>query len=153
MLLDHLRQVVGLRGYAQRDPLNEFKTEAFSLFEHLLQRLRTEVTRTLMNIPIQVVSGDPGPDGPAGGVPVGGPSFAQRPALPQMEMHKFDPDTGRDEMGPDDPGGAMPRSSRPSAMVDPRNAATWGKTPRNAPCPCGSGKKYKHCHGTVGAEA
>src|SRR5262249_13596810 len=78
--LDHLRQIAGLRGYAQRDPLNEFKTEAFSLFEHLLSRLRTEVTRTLMNIEVQLREGPPPPSepvplqfGPNGGPGSGGP--------------------------------------------------------------------------------
>jgi preprotein translocase subunit SecA len=130
--LDHLRQVIGLRGYAQLDPLNEFKSEAFALFEHLLSRLRVEVTRGLMNIEI------------------GLPEEAPPPELPEMHAHKIDPMTGRDEMS-DEPDRKTPRSSRPAAQVDKNNPATWGKTPRNAPCPCGSGKKFKHCHGAVSA--
>jgi preprotein translocase subunit SecA len=133
VMLDHLRQVVGLRGYAQRDPLNEFKTEAFALFEHLLSRLRTETTRALMNLEVQLQQ-------------------PEEPQLPQMQAHKIDPTTGRDEMG-SEPDRRQPRSTRPAAVVDRKNPATWGKTPRNAPCPCGSGKKYKHCHGQVSATA
>ncbi|MFZ1990473.1 MAG: preprotein translocase subunit SecA [Alphaproteobacteria bacterium] len=133
VMLDHLRQVVGLRGYAQRDPLNEFKTEAFALFESLLERIGTETTRTLMNIEVRPVEEAP-------------------PELPPMQAHKIDPLTGRDEMS-DEPDRRSPRSTRPAAVVDRKNPATWGKTPRNSPCPCGSGKKYKHCHGAVSATA
>jgi len=135
VMLDHLRQVVGLRGYAQRDPLNEFKTEAFALFEHLLSRLRTETTRALMNLEFEL---RPAPE--------------PEQELPQMQAHKIDPLTGRDEMS-NEPDRRQPRSTRPAAVVDRKNPSTWGKTPRNAPCPCGSGKKYKHCHGAVSATA
>jgi preprotein translocase subunit SecA len=133
--LDQLRQVVGLRGYGQRDPLNEYKTEAFSLFEHLLSHLREEVTQSLMNLEVKMEQAPPRP----------------APELPPMELHKFDPNTGRDEMGPAEPEKLQPRSTRPAAIVNPQNPATWGKPPRNSPCPCGSGKKFKHCHGAVSA--
>jgi preprotein translocase subunit SecA len=122
--LDHLRSVIHLRGYGQRDPLNEFKTEAFTLFERMLFDLRTQVTKSLMRLQID---GEP-----------------EQPQPPQhmVETH-IDPATGLNEM--EDPlpaiGGGVDRN-------DPR---TWAKTPRNAPCPCGSGKKYKHCHGDVAA--
>src|SRR5262249_49616292 len=128
VMLDHLRQVVGLRGYAQRDPLNEFKTEAFSLFENLLERIGTETTRVLMNIEVRPAE--------------------EAPQLPPMQAHHLDPNTGRDEMS-DEPDRRAPRNTRPAAAVDRKNPATWGKTPRNSPCPCGSGKKFKHCHGAV----
>ncbi|MGE3142635.1 MAG: preprotein translocase subunit SecA [Hyphomonadaceae bacterium] len=121
--LDHLRSVIHLRGYAQRDPLNEFKTEAFTLFERMLLELRTTVTSTLMNI--QIGEAQPG-----------------QPQTPRnvVEMH-VDPLTGENEMD-----GA-------AAGFDRHDPKTWGKVSRNAPCPCGSGKKYKHCHGDVGATA
>ena len=134
--LDHLRQVIGLRGYGQRDPLNEFKTEAFALFESLLTRLRSEVTQTLMNIQVEARPAPP----------------LENQKLPEMEAHHIDPLTGRDDFaGP----GMQPgqRVVPPPGQVDPNNPATWGKVPRNAPCPCGSGKKYKHCHGAVVASA
>jgi preprotein translocase subunit SecA len=148
VMLDHLRQVVGLRGYGQRDPLNEYKSEAFSLFEAMSQNLREAVTAQLMRVEI---TAQPPPD--------------QQPApLPVMEAHKMDPITGEDEMalalagaetlarhgiGPAASGGATVTAARntPTPVRDPQNPATWGKVGRNEVCPCGSGKKFKHCHG------
>ena len=131
--LDQLRQFVGLRGYGQRDPLNEYKTESFELFENLLHRLREDVTRQLMHI-----------------------EFVQEntPALQQPEMHPshIDPLTGRNEMADEasDPlSGLEPLRNRTAVDADPENPETWGRVARNAPCPCGSGKKYKHCHGAI----
>src|SRR5271154_6217886 len=124
VMLDHLRQVIGLRGYAQRDPLNEYKAEAFSLFEAMSQSLREAVTAQLMRV--EIVAQQP-----------------QQPALPAMEAHKLDPTTGEDEL-------AFANASLvPAATADrdPKNPASWGKIGRNEDCPCGSGKKYKHCHG------
>jgi preprotein translocase subunit SecA len=124
VMLDHLRQVIGLRGYGQRDPLQEYKSEAFSLFEAMIAHLREAVTAQLMRVEIV-------------------PPENQQPALPEMEAHKLDPNTGEDEM-------AFANASLvPAATAnrDPKNPATWGKVGRNEDCPCGSGKKYKHCHG------
>ncbi|MFP4518622.1 MAG: preprotein translocase subunit SecA [Oceanicaulis sp.] len=139
--LDALRSVVGLRGYAQRDPLNEFKTEAFSLFENLLDELRLETTRVLFNMRLA-------------------PS-RQAPAMPEppkdMQARHTDPVTGRNEMADNPDAGASARPASPlatrqaTANINPNDPATWGRVQRNAPCPCGSGKKYKHCHGAVSA--
>ena len=124
VMLDHLRQVVGLRGYGQRDPLQEYKSEAFTLFESLISHLREAVTAQLMRVEIV-------------------PPEEQQPQLPRMETHKLDPSTGEDEMAFANaslvPVGAEDR--------DPNNPQTWGKVGRNEDCPCGSGKKFKHCHG------
>jgi preprotein translocase subunit SecA len=127
IMLDHLRQVIGLRGYGQRDPLQEYKSEAFSLFEAMIAHLREAVTAQLMRVEI---------------VPP-----EQQPELPPMQVSHLDPNTGEDEL-------AFARASlvpqAPAARSenrDPKNAATWGKVGRNEDCPCGSGKKYKHCHG------
>jgi preprotein translocase subunit SecA len=132
MMLDYLRQAVGLRGYAQRDPLNEYKSEAFELFEGLLQRLREDVTRQLAHA--QFVSEAP---------------RSEEPTLPEMHAHHVDPLTGEDEMG----GAIMPSSrpirNNPGVAIDPRDPSTWGKVARNESCPCGSGKKFKHCHGAL----
>ena len=124
IMLDHLRQVIGLRGYGQRDPLQEYKLEAFNLFETMGAHLREAVTAQLIRVEIV-------------------PPEQQQP-LPPMEAHKLDPNTGEDEMAfanaslvPDATGAAR----------DPSNPASWGKVGRNEDCPCGSGKKYKHCHG------
>jgi preprotein translocase subunit SecA len=136
VMLDHLRQVIGLRGYGQRDPLNEYKTEGFNLFEHMIERLREMVTGQLMRVEI------------AERPPV---ELPHEEDMPEMIGSHFDPFTGEDDMAePDfDTGDTVlavkPRKSR--AAVDPRNPATWGKVGRNDSCPCGSGKKYKHCHG------
>ena len=121
VMLEHLRQVIGLRGYAQRDPLNEYKSEAFQLFEQLLDRLREMVTSQLMRVEI-VTQPDP-----------------EAEQLPPMEGHHLNPFTGEDEMGG--------FAGQPTTDRDPSNPASWGKVGRNEPCPCGSGKKYKHCHG------
>jgi preprotein translocase subunit SecA len=124
IMLDHLRQVIGLRGYGQRDPLQEYKSEAFALYEAMTAHLREAVTAQLMRVEIV-------------------PPEEQQPALPVMEAHKLNPNTGEDEM-------AFANASLvPAATADrdPKNPATWGKIGRNEDCPCGSGKKYKHCHG------
>ena len=123
VMLDHLRQVIGLRGYGQRDPLQEYKSEAYNLFEGLIAHLREAVTAQLVRVEI---------------VPP-----EEQPQLPQMEAHKLDPNTGEDEMA------FAQASLAPVAATqrDPQNPATWGKVGRNEDCPCGSGKKFKHCHG------
>ena len=126
--LDHLKNVIGLRGYGQRDPLNEYKTEAFSLFEKLIGELRSNVTRWLLTVEFQF---EPPPP----------------PERQFVEVH-VDPQTGENERLPlsfaGDVGAlsrqAMPASSLPEG---------WQRTGRNAPCPCGSGKKFKHCHGAL----
>ncbi|MEP9355612.1 preprotein translocase subunit SecA [Xanthobacter sp. KR7-65] len=135
-MLDHLRQVVGLRGYAQRDPLNEYKSEAFNLFSALLNRLREIVTAQLMRV--EIVAQPPMTD-----------------ELPAMEAHHVDPFTGEDEMS--SVGAALGQRPEPLlsgdvavAERDPDDPSTWGKVGRNEACPCGSGKKFKHCHGRFG---
>jgi len=133
MMLDHLRQAVGLRGYAQRDPLNEYKSEAFELFESLLSRLREDVTRQLAVA--QFVTEEQAPK-------------IENEPLPEMHAHHTDPLTGDDEISDGDTALRTVRND-PGVATDPNDPRTWGKTPRNAPCPCGSGKKYKHCHGAL----
>jgi preprotein translocase subunit SecA len=146
-MLDHLRSVIWLRGHGQRDPVNEFKTEAFALFEGLLDGLRREVTRMLMHVQVRR------PEELA----------PRRAPIPMTETHA-DPRTGENEMAPAlvGAGGPAPGRERGASagiatlraratahQVDPGDPQTWGRVPRNAPCPCGSGKKYKHCHGTL----
>jgi preprotein translocase subunit SecA len=124
--LDHLRQYVGLRGYGQRDPLNEYKGDAFELFQTLLGKLRTEVVRQLMHVQIQT-----GPQ----------PPLEQTP-LPAMQATHINPLTGENEV-------EQPGLWNDVPAVDPNNPGTWDRVQRNAPCPCGSGRKYKHCHGAL----
>ena len=114
--LDQLRQGIGLRAYAQKDPLNEYKREAFNLFDGLLNNLRGQVTQVLAHVELQL--GQPAPE------PAPEPAMAA-------------------------PVSASAATSSPAGEIDPDAPETWGKVPRNAPCPCGSGKKYKHCHGRV----
>jgi preprotein translocase subunit SecA len=131
-LLDHLRSVIHLRGYAQRDPLNEFKTEAFTLFERMLLDLRTTITRMLLRLQIGQTEDQ-----------------LPKPVMPArtFEIHA-NPITGENEMAQAD----APPPLAPDGFVrdDP---ATWGKVSRNTPCPCGSGKKFKYCHGQREAQS
>jgi len=109
MALDHLRSVVGFRGYAQRDPLQEYKSESFELFQSMLANLRQSVTAQMMRV--QLVSQEE-------------QTAAEQAAfLAQMQEEAGIPE------------------------VDEETIASWGNVGRNAPCPCGSGKKFKHCHG------
>ena len=122
--LDHLRSVIGFRGYAQRDPLQEYKAEAFELFQALLNNLRQAVTAQLSRV-----------------------ELVQQPAEPQtppMQARHIDATTGEDEFAPFN---LAAESFVPAESRDPQNPATWGRVGRNEACPCGSGKKYKHCHG------
>ncbi len=132
VMLDHLRQVVGLRGYGQRDPLNEYKAEAFNLFEAMIAHLREAVTAQLMRVEI-----------------VSAPSPEDQAQLPYMEAHKLDPNTGEDEMAPPSEGFGIAQKVVNPEDRDPNDPSTWGKVGRNENCPCGSGKKYKHCHGKL----
>ena len=128
--LDQLRSVIHLRGYAQRDPLNEFKNEAFTLFDRLLNDLRRGVTRTLMRA--QFANDTPSSDE--------GEEAEARPQPQQIASHPAP------TAAP-----AIARTADPQEAV-PADPA-WASTPRNAPCPCGSGKRYKNCHGDVSAVA
>ncbi len=132
-MLEHLRQVIGLRGYGQRDPLNEYKAEAFSLFEAMMSNLRQAVTAQLMRV--EIVQQPPAEEA------------SQQ--LPYMEAHKVDPATGEDEMAPALAPMLVGAGNGNGAQSErnPNNPASWGKVGRNEQCPCGSGKKFKHCHG------
>ncbi len=122
LTLDHLRQGINLRAYGQRDPLNEYKSEAFEMFQDMLTRLRENVTGTLCHLKM----GEATPE--------------------QVETDIFEPAAAQDmtlhyHEDPYDPGETEDKTLK--GLVD------WGKTPRNAPCPCGSGKRYKQCHGQL----
>jgi len=143
--LDHLRQVIGWRGMAQRDPLNEYKSEAFELFQKLIVQWHEAVTAQMMRIEVRFQP--PEPEAP-----------------PPMQFQHLDPRSGDNEAPLDalaEPidgnpfaGVAVAASAAAPAFAgvaerDPNNPATWGKIGRNEPCPCGSGKKFKHCHGQL----
>ncbi|MDQ6432711.1 preprotein translocase subunit SecA [Mesorhizobium sp. LHD-90] len=134
--LDHLRSVVGFRGYAQRDPLNEYKSESFELFQSLLGNLRQAVTAQLMRVELVREAADAPP-----------------PEAPRTFGQHIDATTGEDDFNDDSFGDAavMTRVSVDRVVApedrDPAKPSTWGKVGRNEACPCGSGKKFKHCHG------
>ncbi len=139
--LDALRQVVHLRAYAQKTPINEYKQEAFSLFERMLGNIREDVTRTIAHAQFQIQEAPALPD------------------LPDFITTHFDPFSGDDDSADFDAGTrgllttTLPPLSIPRPIGDEvgEDPAGWeGKVSRNAPCPCGSGRKYKHCHGAVG---
>ena len=127
--LDHLRQVIGWRGLAQRDPLNEYKQEAFELFDGLIGNLREQVTGQLMRVEVMFQA-------------------PPQPELPPMEASHIDATTGADEMALANLAFAQP-AAQAAPERDARDPSTWGRVGRNELCPCGSGKKFKHCHGTL----
>ena len=134
--LEHLRQVVGLRGYGQRDPLQEYKQESFALFETMLATLRQAVTGQLMRVRLADEM----------------PPELSDDDMPEMEYAHESLDGPLDDAPAD---GSMAAGNIVSMPVvapedrDPENVESWGKVGRNEPCPCGSGKKYKHCHGAL----
>jgi preprotein translocase subunit SecA len=151
--LEHLREVIGFRAFGQRDPLNEYKTEAFVLFETLLAKLRETVTGQLMHLNIMAEEDE---------------RYLEQAhqSFGDLEAHHDDPGSMFSEYALADAALANEeraweeaelaegelklaplRTRQASAVVDPEDPATWGKVARNAPCPCGSGKKYKQCHG------
>ncbi len=146
IVMEHLRSVIGLRGYGQRDPLNEYKAESFELFETMLSNLREEVTGQLMHARAMLGESE---------------DLFEPVELPPMQAHHTDPFTGEDELALADAalaGGTRPaaqgadrraplQTRRGAGALNPKDPSTWGKVSRNAVCPCGSGKKYKHCHG------
>ncbi|GGA34908.1 preprotein translocase subunit SecA [Pelagibacterium lentulum] len=122
--LDHLSKVVGWRGLAQRDPLNEYKQEAFELFSQLLNNLRELVTTQMSHVELQVRQAPPQP---------------QAPDLSQLKASHINPQTGENEVSQ-----AAAQANAPRGQLTPEQMA---RTRRNELCPCGSGKKFKHCHG------
>lgn len=143
--LDHLRQVIGWRGMAQRDPLNEYKSEALELFRSLMNHWDESVTAQLTRVE---VSFEAPPSAP--------------PELPPMEMLHPDPaplmaGDSAEKMALDELNARISAEDFSAGAIsvatmvdrDPAAPETWGKVGRNESCPCGSGKKYKHCHGTL----
>jgi preprotein translocase subunit SecA len=133
--LDHLRQVIGWRGMAQRDPLNEYKSEAFELFRELISQWHEGVIGQISRVEVRFQQPEPEP--------------------PPMQYQHIDPATGENEyafasLPPATDVGLLAATSGVDVVDrDPKNPSTWGRVGRNEPCPCGSGKKFKHCHGQV----
>ncbi|MCB2129313.1 MAG: preprotein translocase subunit SecA [Rhodobacteraceae bacterium] len=120
--LEHLRSVVGFRGYAQRDPLSEYKTEAFTMFERLLDGLRSEVTQKLAQI---------------------------RPLTEEEQQAALQQMAAAQKQKPAEAPAPTPAAAAAAPGFDPEDPASWGNPGRNEPCPCGSGNKFKHCHGKL----
>ena len=141
--LDALRQVVWMRAHAQKQPINEYKQEAFSLFERLLETLREDVTAKLIKLDVRVPQPAP---------------MARLPELPAFLTGHIDPLTGLDDSNDGD-GSERDAAQFGSLAGSPAANAGPGATgenpyaaldvSRNSPCPCGSGSKYKHCHGAI----
>ncbi len=155
--LDHLRQGINLRAYAQRDPLNEYKREAFELFEGMLVALRQQVTSVLSHVELRVA---PPPEPPPfAEFSFGEPVPAEReeamaeavaPApgrAPNGAARGRGPSRGDFHGGGN--GGTRGRTGERTAERSAAPRAPWAGTPRNAACPCGSGRKFKHCHGRI----
>ncbi len=136
LALDHLRQGIGLRAYGQRDPLNEYKSEAFAMFNAMLDDLKERVTTMLARVEI---GQEPPPPEAFQPMPPAGLQYSDPAAQAQY--------AGGDVMEAERPRPALARA--PDLAVDPADPATWRNVSRNAPCPCGSGKKFKHCHGKM----
>ena len=126
LTLEHLRSVVGFRGYAQRDPLSEYKTEGFALFENLLNTLREEVTQKLGQV---------------------------RPITPEEQEAMMQQLVAQQQQQAAAAAAAKsPVQGEFAPLIegfDEDDPSTWGNPGRNDPCPCGSGKKFKHCHGRL----
>ena len=129
LTLEHLRSVVGFRGYAQRDPLNEYKSEAFQLFESMLDSLRENVTKQLGQVRPMTEE-------------------EQKAMLQQLAAQQAAMAKAAEAAQPQD-GSAAPVSDAAVDGFDESDPTTWGNPGRNDPCPCGSGKKFKHCHGRL----
>ena len=138
LTLDHLRQGIGLRAYAQRDPLNEYKRESFNLFEEMLDSLRERLTQVLAHIELQMTPNEED-------------LFFSRNGQQMIETRE-DPAFQHESPAIEDNSstlGTPIRSRQAAPDMNPDDPQTWGKVARNAACPCTSGKKYKHCHGKV----
>ncbi|MDO5528377.1 MAG: preprotein translocase subunit SecA [Paracoccus sp. (in: a-proteobacteria)] len=125
--LEHLRSVVGFRGYAQRDPLNEYKTESFQLFESLLDGLRSDVTQQLSRIR----------------------PLTEDERAEMLRQYKAQQDAAAAQMQPSHQDAAGGAAAEAAPGFDENDPASWGNPSRNDPCPCGSGAKFKHCHGRL----
>ena len=138
LTLEHLRSVVGFRGYAQRDPLNEYKNESFQLFESMLDSLRTEVTQKLGQIRPMTEE-------------------EQQQLMSQMQERQAGAQVAAAQAAEDN--SAAPAATETTATTetgstavagfDENDPTTWGNPSRNDECPCGSGEKFKHCHGKL----
>ena len=135
--LDHLRQGVALRGYGQKDPLNEYKREAFMMFDGMLDRLREVVTTYLSRIELRLDA----PEETNESFRASGQSYDADHGFDERPSEAQQVEVQSATLGP--------AKRKLDVALDPNDPSTWGKVQRNQLCPCGSGKKYKHCHGAI----
>jgi preprotein translocase subunit SecA len=137
LTLDHVRMGIGLRAYGQRDPLREYQSESFDLFEKMLSNLRERVTMVLSHLELQMTP----PDEELFMGTSASMNYSETREDPAMAGQRGDDDgQGRQE---------TVRRRQGAGQINPADPSSWGRVSRNAPCPCGSGRKYKHCHGQV----
>ncbi|MCK5284809.1 MAG: preprotein translocase subunit SecA [Alphaproteobacteria bacterium] len=132
--LDHLRQGINLRAFGQRDPLNEYKTEAFAMFEIMLNQIREGITQMLSIVELSMQDGYIG---------------LTMPDDTNYQKTRQDPALAGTNMQPEQKPKSNVQPMPQKRAFDKNDSTTWGKVPRNSPCPCGSGKKFKHCHGKI----
>lgn len=137
--LDHLRQGINLRAFGQRDPLNEFKAEAFSMFEAMIDVMRETVSQNVSMVEFNI-----------------DPAVLQKFNSQIEQINNKGQMRTRQEPGVEEQGsvlrtgtGSVVGRTSSTAQFDPDDQSTWGRVQRNAPCPCASGKKYKQCHGKI----
>ncbi len=137
ILVEYLRQVIHLRGYGQRDPLNEYKSEGYTLFTDMVSNLKSQVTAQMSRVEIQTRPMDD--------------MLPDEDELPMMEAHHLDLTTGEDDVGEGKPKitSKARKQIAKAPKLDPKKPETWGQVARNDTCPCGSGKRFKHCHGAL----
>ena len=162
LALDHLRQGIGLRAYGQKDPLNEYKREAFDMFDDMLNNLRDTVTSVMCHLELSVDAEELAEleqSDPQMLETRMDPAF-ENAGLSSGEMEEMHPAAGMQvqnsgvtilaaDLDPADAPEGWELNNTLGRWIDPKDPETWGKVPRNAACPCNSGKKYKHCHGGV----
>ncbi|MBM3481826.1 MAG: preprotein translocase subunit SecA [Alphaproteobacteria bacterium] len=148
LALDHLRQGIGLRAYGQRDPLNEYKREAFDMFDAMLKSFRERVTSVLAHLELRI-EGQPAPSGGPGQIAGVVKRPGQAPSGTQAGGPGGVPASAAATTATAGAVAVSAVAARPAPAVRRDDPSTWANTPRNADCPCGSGKKYKHCHGKL----
>ncbi|MEE2661406.1 MAG: preprotein translocase subunit SecA [Pseudomonadota bacterium] len=162
LALDHLRQGIGLRAYGQKDPLNEYKREAFDMFEDMLNNLRDTVTSVMCHLELSVDAEELAKLEQTDQQMLESrmdPAF-ENAGISPTEMEEMHPAAGMQvqnsgvtilaaDLDPADAPEGWELNNTLGRWIDPKDPETWGKVPRNAACPCNSEKKYKHCHGGV----
>ena len=140
LALDHLRQGINLRAFGQRDPLNEYKTEAFQMFSEMLDLIGERTVQILSVVELKFENGE---------ADVSAFSEDDDDASSMQESRGDSNPFAENKNAGDDNNVTQIRTRQADGQIDPNDPSTWGRVSRNADCPCGSGKKFKHCHGKL----